>query len=82
MDQGVLICVDLEGSPHFVGRLWARARTKESASFEYDPACLENPVRFSLEPALRLGPGPFHATDDMPMFGAIGIARLRGPLFV
>jgi len=54
-----------------VGLLWARAdKNKESASFEYDPAWLENPVRFSLEPALQLGPGPFHAADDFPMFGA------------
>jgi serine/threonine-protein kinase HipA len=49
-----------------------RARQKkESASFEYDPAWLQNPVSFSLEPALQLGPGPFHTADDIPMFGAI-----------
>jgi hypothetical protein len=28
---------------------------KESASFEYDKSWLENPLRFSLEPALQLG---------------------------
>jgi serine/threonine-protein kinase HipA len=73
MEKGVLTYVDLDGAPHFVGRLWARARkSKESASFEYDPAWLENPVRFSLEPALQLGPGPFYTADDTPMFGAIG----------
>jgi serine/threonine-protein kinase HipA len=60
MEKGVLTYVDLDGVPHFVGRLWARARQKkESASFEYDPAWLQNPVSFSLEPALQLGPGPF-----------------------
>jgi serine/threonine-protein kinase HipA len=73
MEKGVLTYVDLDGVPHFVGRLWARARQKkESASFEYDPAWLQNPVSFSLEPALQLGPGPFHTADDIPMFGAIG----------
>ena len=73
MEKGVLTYVDLDGAPHFVGRLWARARQKkESASFEYDPAWLQNPVSFSLEPALQLGPGPFHTEDDIPMFGAIG----------
>ena len=73
MEKGVLTYVDLDGAPHFVGRLWARARQKkESASFEYDPAWLQNPLSFSLEPALKLGPGPFHTADDTPMFGAIG----------
>jgi serine/threonine-protein kinase HipA len=73
MEKGVLTYVDLDGAPHFVGRLWARSRQKkESASFEYDPAWLQNPVSFSLEPALQLGPGPFHTADDIPMFGAIG----------
>ncbi len=73
MEKGVLTYVDLDGAPHLVGRLWARARkNKESASFEYDPAWLQNPVSFSLEPALQLGPGPFHTADDTPMFGAIG----------
>jgi serine/threonine-protein kinase HipA len=73
MEKGVLTYVDLDGAPHLVGRLWTRARkNKESASFEYDPAWLENSVSFSLEPALQLGPGPFHTADDIPMFGAIG----------
>ena len=32
----------------------------------------KHPARFSLEPALQLGPGPFHTPADTPMFGAIG----------
>jgi serine/threonine-protein kinase HipA len=73
MDREALVYVDLDGAPNLVGRLWARARkNKESASFEYDRAWLENPARFSLEPALSLGPGPFHTAGDAPMFGAIG----------
>jgi hypothetical protein len=65
--------VDLDGVPHLMGRLWARTRkNKESAFFEYDKTWLENPARFSLEPALQVGPGPFHTPADTPMFGAIG----------
>jgi serine/threonine-protein kinase HipA len=73
MDREALVYVDLDGRPHLVGRLWARARKdKESATFEYDKTWLEHKERFSLEPALRLGPGPFHTAADVPMFGAIG----------
>ena len=73
MDREVRVHVDLEGTPHFVGRLWSRTRKgRETASFEYAPEWLENPARFSLEPALQLGPGPFHTQGDLPMFGAIG----------
>jgi serine/threonine-protein kinase HipA len=73
MDREALVYVDLEGVPHLMGRLWARVRkNKESAAFEYDEAWLQHPARFSLEPALQLGPGPFHTPADTPMFGAIG----------
>lgn len=73
MDREVLVYVDLNGVPHLVGRLWARTRkNKEGATFEYDAAWLEHRERFPLEPALKLGPGPFHTAADMPMFGALG----------
>jgi len=73
MDREVLVYVDLNGVPYLVGRLWARTRkNKEGATFEYDPHWLEHRERFSLEPALELGPGPFHTLADTPMFGAIG----------
>ena len=73
MNKEVLVYVDLEGKAHLAGRLWARARKeKQSATFEYDRSWLENPARFSLEPALKVGPGPFHTPADTPMFGAIG----------
>ena len=43
-DRSLLVYVDLEGAPHLVGRLWARSRKgKESATFEYDAAWLDNP---------------------------------------
>lgn len=73
MDREVLVCVDLDGAPSLVGRLWTRLRkNKETATFEYDADWLQHPARFSLDPALQLGPGPFHTVADMPMFGAIG----------
>jgi serine/threonine-protein kinase HipA len=73
MDREVLVYVDLNGVPYLVGRLWARTRkNKEGATFEYDARWLEHRERFSLEPALKLGPGPFHTPADTPMFGAIG----------
>jgi serine/threonine-protein kinase HipA len=73
MDREVLVYVDLDETPHLVGRLWTRLRkNRETARFEYDAGWLSHPARFSLEPALQLGPGPFHTRADIPMFGAIG----------
>src|SRR5579859_1942590 len=73
MDKETLVYVDLQGTPHLVGRLWARMRKdRESATFEYDKDWLAHPERFSLEPALKLGPGPFHTVSDKPLFGAVG----------
>src|ERR1039457_337012 len=73
MDREVLVYVDLQGKPYLVGRLWARIRKeRESATFEYDKGWLAHPERFSLEPALKLGPGPFHMPSGQPLFGAIG----------
>ena len=61
MDRNILVYVDLLGTPHLVGRLWARTRRQnEGATFRYADGWLANPNRFSLEPALTLGPGPFH----------------------
>jgi serine/threonine-protein kinase HipA len=73
MDREVLVYVDLRGAPQLVGRLWARMRKdRESAMFEYDRSWLPHAERFSLEPALKLGPGPFHTASGRAMFGAIG----------
>src|SRR5271169_5258379 len=72
MEKEVLVYVDLAGTPHLVGRLWARMRKdRESATFEYAKSWLAHPERFSLEPALKLGPGPFHTSSEQPLFGAI-----------
>jgi serine/threonine-protein kinase HipA len=72
-DTQALVHVDLDGVPVPVGRLWARVRRgRESASFEYDPRWLAHPDRFSLEPALTLGPGPFHTAAGRSLFGGLG----------
>ncbi len=73
MQKEALVYVDLDSVPHLMGRLWARVRNnREGATFEYDRAWLQNPDRFSLEPALKVGPGPFHTSAGTAMFGAIG----------
>ena len=73
MEKDVFVYVDLAGVAHLVGRLWTRTRkNKEGASFEYDDAWLKNSDKFSLEPALKVGPGPFHTGADRAVFGAIG----------
>jgi serine/threonine-protein kinase HipA len=73
MDTETLVYLDLGRESVLVGRLWARMRRgRDSASFEYDEEWLTRPDRFALEPALQLGPGPFHKPADKPMFGAIG----------
>jgi len=73
MDREIFVHIDLNGETVLVGRLWSRVRKgRESASFEYDHAWLENPERFALEPALTLAPGPFHTPPEKGLFGAIG----------
>ena len=73
METEVYVYVDIAGTPHLAGRLWARVRKgRESATFEYDSGWLEYADRFSLEPALTLGPGPFHTPTGKPLFGTIG----------
>lgn len=73
MDRETWVHADLDGQLRPVGRLFSRIRRgRETASFEYDEAWLEHDERFALEPALQLGPGPFHAGADRPLFGAIG----------
>lgn len=72
MDQSILVYVDLDKNPIKVGRLWPHYRHgKESVSFEYDRVWLNHPYRFSLDPALKLIEGSFHASPDKPLFGAI-----------
>lgn len=72
MEHAILVYVDLMGIPMKVGQLWGRFRNgRESMSFEYDRNWLNHPKRFSLDPALKLVAGSFHAASDKPLFGAI-----------
>ena len=73
-DREVLVYIDTREALSLAGRLWARTRNnRQTASFEYDAAWLADPARrFALEPALTLGPGPFHTPVDKPLFGAVG----------
>jgi serine/threonine-protein kinase HipA len=67
------VYVDLEGVLHLGGRLWTtNAKGRETATFEYDDAWLAAPEHFALEPALALGPGPFHTGGGRAIFGALG----------
>src|ERR1700720_3676973 len=73
MDDKTYVYVDIGRAPELVGLLWSRIRKgHESATFEYQKTWLENPKRFSLEPALMLGPGPYHTDEGKALFGAIG----------
>ncbi|NGX61648.1 MAG: hypothetical protein K940chlam9_01137 [Chlamydiae bacterium] len=72
MEEAILVYIELEGVPIKVGRLWGRYRKgRESMSFEYDRDWLQHPQRFSLDPALELTKGAFHASHEKPLFGAI-----------
>ncbi|QQR57470.1 MAG: type II toxin-antitoxin system HipA family toxin [Candidatus Melainabacteria bacterium] len=73
MDTEVYVHVELDEQNFLVGKLWARSRgNRESATFEYDDKWLSNPLRFSLEPSLKVGPGPFHTLNDRTLFGSFG----------
>jgi serine/threonine-protein kinase HipA len=73
MDRETFVHADLDGTPCLVGRLFTHVRGgRESATFEYDDGWLAADERFALEPALKLGPGPFHTATDRALFGAIG----------
>jgi serine/threonine-protein kinase HipA len=73
MEREYLVYVDLNGVPILAVRLWARSRnSRQSASFEYDTGWLAHSERFSLDPALTVGAAPFHTSEGMALFGALG----------
>jgi serine/threonine-protein kinase HipA len=73
MDRQIFVYVDLDNTPHLVGRLWLRVRNRsESATFQYDESWLKNPERFPLEPALQMDAAPYHTDTGKRLFGAIG----------
>jgi serine/threonine-protein kinase HipA len=73
MDRQIFVYMDLDNTPHLVGRLWLRVRNRtESATFQYDDSWLQNPERFALEPALQMDTAPYHTAAGKRLFGAIG----------
>ena len=65
--------IDLDGFTRQVGLVRCnRVRGREAVIFEYDSAWLEDPGRFSLEPALALGGGAFVPRKGLATFGSIG----------
>ena len=72
-EASAYVYIDMGGSPRLVGRLWTNIRSgRESATFEYDESWISFEGRFSLEPALRVGPGPFYTSEDRSIFSALG----------
>jgi serine/threonine-protein kinase HipA len=69
----VEVHVDLRGKPERVGKLRRIPRAGgEATAFEYHLEWLENPAKFSLEPALAAGPGPFVPAAGQDIFGSLG----------
>lgn len=72
-DTTTYVYVDLEGTPHLVGRLFTHLRRRrESSTFEYADEWLRSDHRFALEPGLILGHGAHHTAEGRALFGAIG----------
>jgi len=65
--------IDMPGGLRRVGTLRRSARRGgETVVFEYHPVWLADPDRFSLEPVMKVGPGPFVPAAGQVFFGAIG----------
>ena len=65
--------IDLDGRTRPIGLARTnRARGAETVLFEYDGAWLDDPDRFSLEPALALTRGTFAPAAGLNMFGSLG----------
>lgn len=73
MNREIEVFVDLDGTPHRVGRLWSRTnKGRESASFEYEQDWIKSKLRFPLEPLLTLDAGTHHTMPGKALFGALG----------
>ena len=65
--------IDLDGRTRQIGLARSnRVRGTETILFEYDDAWLDDPARFSLEPALALSRGAFAPPAGLTTFGSIG----------
>ncbi len=69
----VEVHIDIAGETRPVGLLRRQAaRRRSTVTFEYASAWLDDPNRFSIEPALALTRGVFPAPPHQEMFGSIG----------
>lgn len=69
----VEVHIDIDGEAQRAGTLYAPSRPGRSpVTFEYADEWLDNPNRFSLEPALTLGRGVFAPKEGASIFGSIG----------
>jgi serine/threonine-protein kinase HipA len=69
----VEVHIDVAGATRRVGVLRrVPARGGETVIFEYHAEWLGHAERFSLEPALQVGPGPFAPSGGQTLFGSIG----------
>lgn len=72
-EPAAFVYLDYGGRTRFVGRLWIRAtRQKQTATFEYDPSWIRDPLHHALGPALPHTLGAYHTGEGREMFGAIG----------
>jgi serine/threonine-protein kinase HipA len=63
--------MEFQDTLYFVGRLWVYAdKGRQSAAFEYSREWRSSDVRFSLEPALKIGEGKYYT--EKALFGSIG----------
>ena len=65
--------MDWDGWTQRVGLVRGHVRgRRDTVTFEYDHAWLNNDSCFALEPALQLTPGLFSAPSNQSLFGSIG----------
>lgn len=71
MHREIFVHMEFQGKPHFVGHLWVYVnKGRQSAAFEYSREWKSSDVRFSLEPALKIGEGKYYT--EKTLFGSIG----------
>jgi serine/threonine-protein kinase HipA len=66
------VYIDLEGTPHHVGRLFTHIRNgRERATLEYTDAWREHQEAFPLAPALSVDHGRHHTRSDREIFAPL-----------
>lgn len=71
MHREIFVHLEFQGKLYFVGHLWIYVnKGRQSAAFEYSRGWKSSDVRFSLEPALKVGEGKYYT--EKSLFGSIG----------